>query len=202
MKWMKLFFSMLIFAALTTPVVSAAVTTGAPAPDFTLMDSKGQELSLSEFRGKYVVLEWVNYDCPFVRKHYQSGNMQQLQKTYTDKGVIWLSVNSSAEGKQGAYSPTEANQIMDNAGASPTAYLLDTPGEVGRQYGAQTTPHMFVINPEGVLIYQGAIDSIPSFDQADIPKATNYVAAVLDAAMVGEPVAIGATKAYGCSVKY
>lgn len=180
----------------------AEVVTGNAAPDFSLVASDGQTYSLSDFKGSYVVLEWVNYECPFVKKHYSVGNMQKLQKEFTAKDVVWLSINSSAPGKQGFYSNDEINQIMKNADAAPSAYLVDSTGEVGRLYGAKTTPHMFVIDPEGQLIYQGAIDSNPSFDSADIADAENYVVAALNAAMLGESVVKGTTQSYGCSVKY
>lgn len=180
----------------------AAVITNQESPDFTLMDSMGQEHSLSQYRGKYVVLEWVNYECPFVKKHYQSGNMQSLQGTNTANGVVWLSINSSAKDKQGYYEPDQINQIIENSDSKPTAYLIDTNGSIGKLYGAKTTPHMYIVNPEGVLIYQGAIDSVPSVDSADIPGATNYVQQALNQAMAGESVSEATTKSYGCSVKY
>jgi hypothetical protein len=181
---------------------SQAVESGALAPDFTLTDTDGVSHQLSDFAGKIVVLEWVNYDCPFVVKHYKSGNMQSLQKTYTDQGVIWLSINSSAAGKQGAYNPEEVKEIMANSAAEPTAYLFDTTGDVGRIYGAKTTPHMYIIGPEGHLVYQGAIDDKPSFDLADVESARNYVSESLDALLAGENVEVSATQSYGCSVKY
>ncbi|OGX30397.1 MAG: alkyl hydroperoxide reductase [Omnitrophica WOR_2 bacterium RIFCSPHIGHO2_01_FULL_48_9] len=180
----------------------AAVKTGEPAPDFNLTDINGQSQSLSQFKGKYVVLEWINNDCPFVKKHYGSGNMQSLQIAYGEKGVIWLSINSSAPGKEGSVSAEKARELTQRNGAAPTAFFLDLDGKVGKLYGAQATPHMFIINPEGLLIYQGAIDDTPSVDAADIPAAKNYVKAALDEAMAGQPVTTAATKAYGCSVKY
>ncbi|MBF0570442.1 MAG: thioredoxin family protein [Candidatus Omnitrophica bacterium] len=180
----------------------AQVVNGQAAPDFTLTDSNGQKHSLSDYKGKFVVLEWFNPDCPFVKKHYNSGNMPQLQKEYTLKGVIWLSINSSAPGKQGSYTPQGFNQFVKDKGAFPTAILLDTDGKVGHLYDAQTTPHMFVVDPKGILIYQGAIDDVPSADIADVKTAKNYVKAALDAAMNGEPVSMAITKSYGCSVKY
>jgi len=178
------------------------VVTGNSAPDFTLADTHGNGHFLAGYKGKFVVLEWTNYDCPFVKKYYDSGTMQELQKNYTGKGVIWLSICSSAPGKQGNYPAEIWNEMAEKKGAAPTAVLLDPDGKTGRLYGAQTTPHMFVINPEGVLIYRGAIDSIPSVDPADIGKATNYVRAALEEAMSGEPVREPSTQAYGCSVKY
>lgn len=172
------------------------------APDFTLTDSNGNEHSLSDFRGQFVVLEWVNHECPFVVKFYQPGKMQELQATYTEKGVVWLKINSSAEGKQGHLTPELANQAIADKGINATAILLDHDGEVGRLYDARVTPHMYIINPEGVLIYNGAIDSIRSTNSADIEKAENYVVSALTAAMAGEPVAQPVTRPYGCTVKY
>ena len=180
----------------------AQVINNQAAPNFTLTDSNGQKHSLSDYKGKFVVLEWFNPDCPFVKKHYNSGNMPNLQNQYTSKGVIWLSINSSAPGKQGSYTPEGFNKFIKDKGAAPTAVLVDTDGKVGRLYGAQTTTQMFVINPTGELIYQGAIDDITSADPADVAKAKNYVKTALDAAMNGKPVAVAATKSYGCSVKY
>lgn len=180
----------------------AQVTTGEPAKDFTLKDTNGAEYTLSLYLGQFVVLEWINHDCPFVRKHYDSNNMQALQKTYTEKGVVWLSINSSNVNKQGHYPPQKANKLTQQKGASPTAVLLDTDGKVGRLYGAKTTPHMFIINPEGILVYQGAIDDIPSTDKNDIPKAKNYVKMALDEVMDGKAVSVSTTQSYGCSVKY
>jgi peroxiredoxin len=172
------------------------------APDFSLTGIDGKTYKLSDFKGKYVVLEWNNLDCPFVRKHYASGNMQSLQKKYTEKGVVWLTVCSSATGKQGYYEPAQLQEKMNENHFAATAYLRDPDGTVGRAYGAKTTPHMFVVNPAGVLIYAGAIDDKPSFDPNDIPKAGNYVAACLDESMAGKAVATSSTASYGCSVKY
>jgi peroxiredoxin len=180
----------------------ADVTSGQPAPNFTLSDTNGKNHSLSNFQGKFVVLEWTNHDCPFVRKHYDSQNMQNLQKAYTGKGVVWLTINSSAPGKQGHFSPETWNELTKTKGASPTAVLLDTDGKVGKMYGAQTTPHMYVIDPKGTLVYQGAIDSTPSADSDDIPKSKNYTQAALDESMAGKNVSTPSTKSYGCSVKY
>jgi len=183
-------------------LATAEVETNKPAPDFTLTDSKGIEHHLSDYKGKYVVLEWVNFDCPFVKKHYQSGNMQSLQKQLTSEDVIWLSINSSAEGKQGNYTPEQINEIMNNSHAVPSAYLIDANGEVGRMYGAKTTPHMFIVNPDGTLIYQGAIDDQPTFDPADIAKAKNYVLSAMAAAKSGQAIQEPTTTSYGCSIKY
>jgi len=183
-------------------VANAQVTSGQPAPDFTLTDSNSTAHSLSGFKGKFVVLEWLNHSCPFVVKHYGSGNMQTLQKEFTAKDVVWLSINSSATGKEGSVTPQEANALTTEQGAAPTAVLLDGDGKVGKMYGAKTTPHMYVINPEGVLIYQGAIDDKASTDPADIAGSKNYVREALGAAMAGQPVVEASTKSYGCSVKY
>ena len=192
-----------VAAALTVPTTArAAAMVGQPAPDFTLMDSNGAKRSLSDLKGKVVVLEWVNFECPFVGKHYGSGNMQKLQKAYTGKGVVWLSINSSAEGKQGYFAPDKINALMKEKGAAPTAYLIDSDGAVGRAYGAKTTPHMYVIDAKGSLIYAGGIDDTPSTDQADVPKARNFVSAALDEALAGKPVTTASSTPYGCSVKY
>lgn len=203
MKKLITFFGlMLMITGINVNAVLAGQATNSAAPNFTLVDTNGESHSLSDFKGKYVVLEWVNYDCPFVKKHYSEGNMQGLQKTLTAEGVIWLSINSSAKGKQGAFSASEVNKLIQEKGAMPTAYLLDTDGKVGKLYGAKTTPHMFIINPEGALIYQGAIDSIPSFDVADIAKADNYVLKAISEAKSGQPILNSSTQPYGCSVKY
>lgn len=202
MKHLALFLGLALFFAGSGTAQPAPPKLDKPAPGFTLTDSEGKEHSLADFKGKYVVLEWVNYDCPFVRKHYRSGNMQQLQKTYRDKGVVWLSICSSAPGKQGHFELDDLKERIAEEEATPTAYLIDADGIVGKEYEAKTTPHMFVINPEGNLIYAGAIDDIASTDRDDIDKATNYVKAALDAGMAGEPVVVQSTKSYGCSVKY
>jgi peroxiredoxin len=175
---------------------------GKTAPNFTLPDTNGKKISLADFKGKYVVLEWYNPDCPFVGKHYKSGNMQGLQKEFTSKGVVWITIDSSAPGAQGNYPPAELNQISARDGASRTALLLDPEGKVGRLYGAKTTPDMYVINPAGILLYQGAIDDKRSTDLADVKTATNYVKTALQQAMTGKPVTTAATRPYGCSVKY
>lgn len=181
---------------------SAEIVINEKAPDFTLTDSRGEVRSLSDYAGQFVVLEWTNYDCPFVRKFYDAGAMQQLQAEYTAEGVVWLSVNSSAPGKQGNY-PVEAwNRMIEEKGVAASAVLIDESGDVGRLYGAKTTPHMYIVNPEGSLIYQGAIDSIPSTDSGDIPRATNYVQLALGEAMAGSKVSTPSAKPYGCSVKY
>jgi peroxiredoxin len=190
-------------AAVSAPATArAAAMVGQPAPAFTLTDSNGARHSLSDLKGKVVVLEWVNFECPFVGKHYGSGNMQKLQKTYTGKGVVWLSINSSAEGKQGYFAPDRINALMKEKGAAPTAYLIDTDGAVGRAYGAKTTPHMYVIDARGNLVYAGGIDDTPSTDQADVATARNFVSAALDEVVAGKPVTTASSAPYGCSVKY
>ena len=175
---------------------------GAAAPAFDAADSRGARRTLAEFEGKYVVLEWINHGCPFVKKHYGSGNMQALQKKYTELGVVWLSVASSAPGKQGYLSADEWNAVTIEKGAAPTAILLDSDGTIGRAYGARTTPQMVIIDPKGTVIYAGAIDDKPTADVDDIATARNHVAAALDEALAGKPVSVTASQPYGCAVKY
>lgn len=183
-------------------VAAAQAVVGQPAPAFTATDSNGKPESLADFKGKWVVLEWTNNDCPFVKKHYGSGNMQKLQKAYTGKGVTWLSVISSAPGQQGFADGAKANSLTQERGAAPTAVLLDPQGKLGHLYGAKTTPHIYVIDPQGRLVYNGAIDDKPSTDAADIAGAKNYLASALDQAMAGKPVTVASSQPYGCSVKY
>ena len=180
----------------------AVAEVGQPAPGFTLTDSNGQSHNLSDFKGKFVVLEWLNHGCPFVIKHYDSGSMQKLQKEYTGQDVIWLSVVSSAPGKQGHLSPAETNQAKEEKGSAATAILIDGGGTVGQLYGAKVTPELYVINPAGDLIYAGAIDDKKSVDPADVAGATNHVKQALDEALAGQPVSTPRTEPYGCSVKY
>jgi len=197
--------SLLLLPLLTLALnhcVLSAVEPGEAAPEFTLTDSQGTSHKLSDFRGKLVVLEWLNHECPFVKKHYSGGDMQKLQKEYTAKGVVWLSIISSAPGKQGHRTGPQADVDTKDKNAAPTAVLLDPAGEVGQKYGAKTTPEMFVVNQEGKVIYAGAIDSIKSADSADIAKAENHVRQALDAALAGKPVPTPKTTPYGCSVKY
>jgi len=183
--------------------VHAALEVGKPAPDFTLTDLSGQSHALSSFRGKTVVLEWVNPDCPFVKKHYdKSGNMPATQKAALADGVVWLQINSAASGKEGDYDAAKVAAWAKRVGAQSTAYFRDTDGKVGKLYDARTTPHMFVINAEGTLVYQGAIDSIRSANPDDIAKATNYVNAALADLKAGRAVEHTSSKPYGCSVKY
>ena len=181
--------------------VSAAKIEDA-APAFTLQNSQGEAVSLSDYKGKYVILEWTNHQCPYVVKHYGSDNMQSLQKKYTDEDVVWLSIISSAPGKQGYVSAEEANQLSADRNAAPTHVLFDPEGEVGKMYAAKTTPHMYIIDQEGELRYAGAIDSIKSANPADIPKAVNYVSASMNALNSGKSPEKTLTPPYGCSIKY
>jgi len=182
---------------------SVALFAGEVAPNFTLVDADGKKHSLEDFKGKVVVLEWTNYRCPFVVKHYSVNNMQKLQEKYTKKGVVWLSICSSAKGNQGHMSAADIKAAVKKAGAKPTAYLIDEDGKVGKAYGARTTPHMFVISAEGKFLYKGAIDSIRSAKSADVAKAQNFVAETLDVVLGSKEGEVPAsTKSYGCSVKY
>jgi len=183
------------------PAVWAAKV-GEAAPDFTATDSNGNVHELSEYRGKFVVLEWTNRGCPYTQKHYNSGNMQRLQKEWTAKGVIWLTVASSAPGRQGYVTAAEENAYLKQVNAAPTAVLLDPTGALGHLYDAKTTPHIFIINPQGTLIYNGAIDDRPTTDVSDINGAKNYVTAALNEATSGKPVSVATSRPYGCSVKY
>jgi hypothetical protein len=181
---------------------TATAKVGEPAPAFSLVDSTGQTHSLAGFAGKTVVLEWTNHDCPFVKKHYGADNMQGQQRAATGDAVVWLTVNSSAPGQQGHVDGAGAEAIRADAKAAQTAYLLDPDGSTGRAYGAVTTPHMYVIDPGGVLRYAGAIDSIPSADIDDIATATQYVPQALAELAAGNPVSTPVTRPYGCAVKY
>jgi peroxiredoxin len=181
---------------------SAALQVGQPAPAFTGVDTTGQTHSLSDFLGKVVVLEWTNHDCPYVRKHYDAGNMQTQQREATADGVVWLSIISSAPGKQGHVSPAEADELTTSRDAAPTAVLLDESGDIGRAYKARTTPHMYVIDAEGRLAYMGGIDNIPSANPADIDEATQFVPTALAQVMAGKAADPSVTRPYGCSVKY
>lgn len=179
-----------------------APSIGQEAPEFTLLDTNGNEHSLTAYRGEWVVLEWLNYGCPYVRKFYDSGNMQALQEKYGELGVKWFAIVSSAPGKQGYYPPAEMNAQSSEIGNNALAVLLDADGTVGHMYDAKTTPHMFVINPDGELLYNGAIDDKPSSRASSLEGAHNYVAAALDEAMSGRPVTVPTSQPYGCSVKY
>lgn len=189
----------------SAPVVDKTVqiAINKPAPQFSLTDINGKAHQLSDYKGKYVVLEWINFGCPFVKKHYACNNMQELQKKYTEKGVVWLAICSSAPKTQGNMSAKEVQEILNKLQASPSAYLIDEAGSVGRVYQAKVTPHMYIINPDQVLIYQGAIDdNAQAFEPQKIKEAKNYVVNALEAAMNGKPVDVQTTTAYGCSVKY
>ena len=184
------------------PLLIAAAKVGDPAPDFTATASSGKTVRLADYRGKFVVLEWHNNGCPYVGKHYNSGNMQRLQKQWTSQGVVWFTILSSAPGKQGFVTASEENDYLAKEQAAPTAALLDPTGEIGHLYDAKTSPQMVVINPQGVVIYSGAIDDKPTTDLQDVQGATNYVSLALQEAIAGKPVQTPATRPYGCSVKY
>lgn len=179
-----------------------AVRPGAAAPNFTGTDSNGQTRSLSDFKGKVVVLEWTNHQCPFVNKHYGTGNMQKLQKEATSKGVVWLSIVSSAPGQQGYVTGSQANDLTKSRNAVPTAVILDSEGKIGRLYNARTTPHMYVIGQDGTMMYMGAIDDAPSSQTSDVQKANNYVRTALEEVLNGRSVSKSVSQPYGCSVKY
>jgi len=192
-----------IFAIVALFTLAAfAVKVGDSAPDFTGTDSHGQSHKLSDYRGKFVVLEWHNNGCPYTKKHYESGNMQRLQKEWTGKGVVWFTVISSSPGTQGYVTADEENAYLGKMHAVPSAAILDANGAIGHAYGAKTTPHMFIINPQGQVIYNGAIDDRPTSDVSDINGAKNYVSEALQEAMAGQQVAVASTRPYGCSVKY
>ena len=180
----------------------ASVEVGKLAPNFTGADAAGANVTLEQFRGKNVVLEWTNPECPFVVKHYSGGHMQALQQELTADGTIWLSINSSGEGKQGHLTAEQAQAVVAEKNIAATHYLLDPSGEIGKLYDAKTTPHMFIINAEGILVYAGAIDSIASFNAEDIDKAENYIGTNMQALKKGETITTAETTPYGCSVKY
>lgn len=200
----KMIFRMLVAAASYAIIAPAfaAPEPGKPAPDFVAVDSAGKTVKLSDYKGKTVVLEWTNHDCPYVKKHYSTGNMQQLQKDAAAKNIVWLSIVSSAPGQQGHVDGPAAEKLTATRAAAPAAVLLDADGKVGRLFDARTTPHMYVIKPDGKLAYAGAIDDKPSTDTADIATARNHVKAALEAVAAGKPVDPSVTRAYGCSVKY
>jgi hypothetical protein len=204
----KIIFAALCLGALLSITVmaesspAASATIGQPAPDFTLQGADGKTHSLADYKGKFVVLEWTNPNCPFVHKFYDSNTMQTLQKTETGKGVVWLRINSAATGKADYQTVPDMAAYVKSHHVAATESLIDPTGEVGHTYGARTTPHMFVINPKGDLIYAGGIDNTPSADPSDIPTAKNYVTAALDEAMAGKPVTTPTSQPYGCSVKY
>jgi hypothetical protein len=193
-------------AGLTAAELRAAPKVGAPAPAFTAVDTRGATHSLEAYRGRWVVLEWVNHSCPYTKKHYKSvdgrpGNTQAMQRDYA-KRVVWLSVVSSAPGKQGFTTAAEADELTREKGAAPAAVIRDTAGTLGRLYGARNTPQYAIIDPQGVLQYAGAVDDKPSSSVKDIAAATNYVRAALDAGLAGTPIAVAQTQPYGCDVKY
>jgi peroxiredoxin len=188
-------------AVLAAPA-SAAPVLGKPAPNFKVADVNGRAVTLSDFRGKTVVLEWNNPGCPFVQKHYDSGNMQKAQAAAARDGVVWLTINSSAPGKQGHMSGAEAKSFVAKAGARPAAYLLDPRGVVGKVYEAKTTPHMYIVNKAGTLVYVGGIDDKPTKDAADIKGARNHVLVALSEIKAGKPVSVASSRPYGCAVKY
>ena len=198
----KLITALLTLAASTALFGADSPAVGTNAPDFSVTDSKGKTQSVSQYKGKYVVLEWFNPDCPFVKKHYGGGNMQKLQEEFTGKGVVWLSIDSSAPGKEGHLTAEQAEKKIAEWKTKQTALVLDPDGKAGQTYGAKNTPHMFIISPEGKVIYEGAIDSKASPNAADIANSTNYVKVALEESMGGKPVTTATTKPYGCSVKY
>lgn len=193
--------SLLLINAASSDDRSGAVI-GEKAPDFSVADAHGVTHSLSDFEGQYVILEWLNHGCPFVRKHYDGNNMQELQKRYTEKGVVWLSVVSSAPGTQGYMEPEETLQTAEEKGAVPTAILLDSDGTMGRAYDARVTPQMYIINPEGILEFNGAIDDRPTARARDLEGAHNYVVAAMTSLLNGEPLEVTTNTPYGCTVKY
>jgi thioredoxin-related protein len=199
---MKLRNAAIRFCVVLVAASALAVKVGNPAPGFTAVDVENKQQKLSDFKGKYVVLEWHNQGCPYTRKHYESGNMQRLQKEWTAKGVVWLTVISSVPGTQGFVTPGQEKEYLKQMNAAPTDVLIDPVGTLGRLYEAKATPQMYVIDPAGTLIYQGAIDDKPSSDKADIPKAKNYISAALTESLAGKPVTEATTSPYGCSIKY
>jgi len=201
-KLFRVFLAALCLTAGVTGGAHAVVMPGESAPDFSLVSIDGKSVSLSQFRGKYVVLEWFNSECPFVQKHYGSGNMQKLQASYTTEGVIWLVINSTNPDHSNYRDPKRSREIMSQWRAKPTALLLDPEGGVGKAYDARTTPHMYIIDPQGKLVYRGGIDDKPSSNQRDIPGAKNYVAAAFDQLLAGKTVSENNTRPYGCSIKY
>ena len=183
-------------------IVQAAATVGQPAPAFTAVDTAGRSVSLADFKGKFVMLEWVNPHCPFVKKHYGGGNMQGTQKDVTTKGVVWLTVNSTNAKHREYMAPTELTAWMTQSGANASATLMDADGRVGMAYGARTTPQHFLIDPKGTLVYAGAIDSRATANPADIADATNYAKLAVAEALAGKPLTHPATRTYGCTIKY
>lgn len=202
---MTVTFRRMLIAALSLGFVAAAyaaLSPGQPAPDFTLSGIDGKQYKLSDFRGKLVVLEWFNSECPFVQKHYESGNMQSLQAKYAGKGIVWLGINSTSPQHSNYRDASRSQAILKEWKSTPAAFLLDPDGKVGQAYGARTTPHMYVVDPAGKLVYMGGIDDKPSASQRDIATAKNYVAAALDELLAGRTVSQNNTRPYGCSIKY
>ena len=198
----KSIFTILASLVTTTLLALDSPPVGSAAPDFSLTDAKGKTHSLSQYKGKYIVLEWFNPECPFVKKHYGSGNMQKLQEEYTGKGVVWLTIDSNAPGSEGNMTPEQAEKVTTAWKTHQTALLLDPKGKAGRAYGAKNTPNMVVISPEGKIAYEGAIDSKATPNPADIPSSTNYVKVALDESLAGKPVTTANTRPYGCGIKY
>jgi len=198
----KLFTALLAIASSTALFAADSPAVGTNAPDFSLTDSKGKTQSVSQYKGKYVVLEWFNPECPFVKKHYGSGNMQKLQTEFTSKGIVWLTIDSNAPGLEGNLTAEQANAKIAEWKTKQTALVLDPEGKAGRAYGAKNTPHMFVINPEGKIVYEGAIDSKATPNPSDIASSTNYVKVALEESLAGKTVSNANTRPYGCSVKY
>ncbi|MFW5927018.1 MAG: thioredoxin family protein [Wenzhouxiangella sp.] len=198
---LQLFMAAIVLAG--SAAVAAAPRIGEPAPDFSVVDTQGEMHSLSDYAGSKVILEWTNHECPFVRKHYGAGNMQDQQRIARDEhDVVWLTVISSKPGSQGHVSPGKADELTESRNAHPDAVLLDESGDMGRAYDARVTPHMYIIDEEGILRYMGGIDSNPSADPDDIPDATQYVMVALDEMAAGEEISQATTRPYGCTVKY
>jgi len=204
MKTVKTLLRGLAAIALTLPLLAnAAAVPGQPAPDFSVKDAAGKTHALADYKGQWLVLEWFNKECPYVKKHYGSNNMQTLQGKYTGKNVKWLTVISSAEGKQGYFTAEKAiEEGRNHKLASSAPFLLDADGKLGKAYDAKTTPHIFIVNPQGVVVYAGAIDDNDSANPAVIPQSKNYLAAALDEGLAGKPISTAASRPYGCSIKY
>lgn len=195
-------FALPLLASLIGAGAAHAAAVGQPAPDFTLKDASGKTVKLSDFRGRHVVLEWTNPGCPFVRKHYNSGNLPAQQKEAMGKGVVWLAINSTEKASADYLEPAKLVAWKKERQSAPSAVLMDEDGIAGKAYAARTTPHMYIVDPQGRLIYAGGIDSIPSARADDIPKATQYVRAALGEALAGKPISAPTTQAYGCTIKY
>src|SRR5438477_681300 len=199
---MKTFLLALISLTATTLIAADSPPVGAAAPDFSLPDAGGKTHRLSEYKGKYVVLEWFNPECPFVKKHYGGGNMQKLQGEFTGKGVVWLTIDSNAPGTEGSITAEQAKKIMDSWKTKQTALVLDPESKIAKLYGAKNTPNMVIINQDGKIVYEGAIDSKATPNPADIPSSTNYVKSALDESLGGKPISNAQTKPYGCHITY